>query len=188
LGNSDHPLVADFHFDKKGKRIKMNDASYTKGVKGKALSFSGEGSYVILPYKEIGYNYTVSFWINPSPGNPDNTVLFQSPNAVVKLNQGTTGNLGFSRDGYDFKFNYTLPDNTWSHIMISGTNKGTVLFVNGHVQDSLYRHWIQFNKKDKKRKVETLFFPLKRVGGFKGKIDELKIWNKALSEEAIKNT
>lgn len=189
LGNPDHPLVADFHFDRKRKSVKLNDASYTKGIKGKALSFSGKDSYAVLPYKEIGYDYTVSFWINPSPGNLKNTVLFQSPDAVVKLNQGTTGKLGFSRDGYNFRFNYTVPDNIWTHIVITGTNKGTALFVNGHVQDSLYHKWIQFHDKNKtkKRKVETLFFPLEKIGGFKGKIDELKIWNKSLSMEAIKN-
>jgi hexosaminidase len=187
IGNPDHPLVADFHFNKKGKNVKLKNASYAKGIKGKALSFLGESSYAVFPYKEIGYNYTVSFWINPASGNPDNTVLFQSPNAVVKLNQGATRKLGFSRDGYNFKFNYTLPDNVWTHIVISGTNKGTALFVNGHVQDSLYHHWVHFSKKNKRRKVETLFFPLEKVGGFKGKIDELEIWNIALSMEAIKD-
>jgi hexosaminidase len=182
-------LVADFHFDEKEKGIRTVNASYGRGIKGNALTFTGNGSYATLPYDEIGYDYTISFWVNPSADNKKNVPIFSSENSVVKLKQGNTHYLGFSRDGYNFNFNYEVPTNTWTHIVITGTNKGTSLYVNGKLQDKLYDRWIQFNneRKSKVRKVETLFFPLKSVGGFSGKIDELKVWNKVLSDQQIKD-
>lgn len=188
LGDSAHSLVATFHFDKREKGIEMTgNAVYTKGVKGNALSFPNAGSIVKLPYEEAGYDYTVSFWINLSEDNGDDVPAFLSENAVLKLKQRNTGQLGFSRDGYDFSFNYRVPVDTWTHIVITGTNKGTALYVDGKLQDSLYNKWIQYDDKEKTRmrKMETLFFPLKNIGGFKGKIDELQIWNKVLDSAAI---
>lgn len=186
IGKKDSSLVASFAFDKIDRRVQSHNTTYTTGIKGKALSFSGKSSFGILPYKEIGYDYTVSFWINPS-GNADDAVIFSSPNSIVKLKQGSTGKLGFSRDGYNYDFNYTVPENVWTHIVISGTNKGTSLYVNGKLQTKLYDNWIQFTDKEKTktRKVETLFFPLHKVGSFNGKIDELQIWNKVLTDTEI---
>lgn len=187
LGNTADTLVVDYDFDKKDKNIKTNEVGYVKGANNQALSFFTKNSTAILPYIEIGYNYTVSFWINPDKNNQANATLFSSPNAVVKLKQGNTGCLGFSREGYDFNFNYTVPTNIWTHIVITGTNKGTSLYVNGKLQDKLYDRWIQKNdvKKTKVRKVETLFFPLRKIGGFVGKLDEVKVWNKVLNDKEI---
>jgi hexosaminidase len=187
LSESDAPFTAQFNFDKKDNRIKTIGTVYTPGYSKNALSFSGENSYASLPYTEIGYNYTVSFWVNPAGNNADNAMLFKSPNAIVKLKQHGTGKLGFSREGYDIDFGYALPENSWTHVVITGTNKGTSLYINGKLEKKLYDNWIVFTDKDKTkmRKSETLFFPLQTVGGFKGKLDELQIWNKVLSEEEI---
>ncbi|WP_221452763.1 family 20 glycosylhydrolase [Mucilaginibacter sp. FT3.2] len=189
IGHADQSLVAYFSFDKKDERVQLHQAAYANGIKGNALSFSGKNSFANLPYKEIGYDYTVAFWINPSAHNPDNTIIFKSPNSVVKLRQGSTGKLGFSRDGYDCDFDYSVLPDTWTHIVITGTNKGTSLYVNGKLQKKLYDNFIQFTDKDKtkKHKSETLFFPLQRVGGFSGKIDELQIWNKVLPDNEIED-
>jgi len=180
-------LVAYFSFDNKDKSIQLHQVTYIKGHSGNALYFSGENSTTELPYKEIGYDYTVSFWINPAENNTADAVIFRSANSVVKLKQGNTDNLGFSRDGYNFDFSYHVPENTWTHIVIAGTNKGTSLYVNGQLQKKLYDDFFPATATDKtkKQKVETLFFPLQTVGGFYGKIDELRIWNKVFSDQEI---
>jgi hexosaminidase len=189
IGKSNQSVVACFNFDKRQHDVKLQKAAYAEGMRGKALSFSGKNSFAKLLYKEIGYDYTVSFWINPTGDNPDNAIAFKSANSAIKLRRGNTGKLGFSRDGYDFDFDYTVPENTWTHIVIAGTNKGTSLYVNGKLQKKLYDDFIQFTDKDKTKmiKMETLFFPLQMVGGFNGKIDELKIWDKVLPDIEIEN-
>ena len=187
IGKANDTLIASYNFDVADKRIRLHNTKYVIGYNGRALSFSGKKSFAALPYPEIGYDYTVSFWIDPDAGNAPGSVIFRSENAVVKLKQGKTGNLGFSREGYNYDFGYPVPPNTWTHIVITGTNKGTCLYVNGKPQKSLVNDWIQFadKKKTKMRKSETLFFPLQIMGGFYGRIDELKIWNKILPDKEI---
>jgi len=187
LSKKEAPFTAHFTFDEKDEKITTIGTVYASGYLKNALSFSGENSYAKLPYAEIGYDYTVSFWVNPTDHNADDAVLFKSANAVVKLKQAGTGKLGFSREGYNIDFGYTLPENSWTHVVITGTNKGTSLYINGKLEKKLYDNWMMFTDKDKTkmRKSETLFFPLQTVGGFKGKLDELKIWNKVLSDEEI---
>ncbi|NOW95612.1 family 20 glycosylhydrolase [Mucilaginibacter sp. SG564] len=187
--SADTTFTTRFTFNKPDPKVQLHGATYTQGIKGQALAFLGDKSWATLPYPEIGYNYTISFWINPA-GNPSGDVtLFKGPNSVVKLKQGNTGKLGFSRDGYNLDFDYTLPENVWTHVVISGTNKGTSLYINGQLQKKLYDNWIQFTDKEKTkmRKVETLFFPLQQIGGFHGKIDDLQIWNRVLSDQEIAN-
>ena len=187
--SADTSFVTHFSFDKIDRKVRLHEATYAKGIKGQALAFSGENSLAVLPYPEIGYDYTISFWINPANNPSGDVVLFKGPNSVVKLKQGNTGKLGFSRDDYNFDFDYAVPENVWTHIVISGTNKGTSLYINGQLKKKLYDDWIQFTDKEKTkmRKVETLFFPLHEIGGFRGKIDELQIWNRALSDQEIAN-
>ncbi len=147
---------------------------------GKTLVLAGGSSYVTTPVREIGYNYVVSFDIKPAANNKANAVLFSSPNAVVKLLQQQTGKLGFSREGYDYHFNYTIPVETWTHIEIRGNHTGTSLYVNHQLVEKLEGAKISFpNTKDKMNKVQTLVFPLETIGdkanGFKGEMDNLKV-------------
>lgn len=181
------PATVAFGLDAPSRAVRLHRARYGKGVSARGLRFDGAGSYAVLPHEEIGYDYTVSFWVDPARRNADNALLFQSANAQFKLKQGATGKLGFSRDGYDFTFDYTVPADTWSHIVVTGTNRGTDLYVDGILRDHLDGAWIQFNgeKKERKRLVQTLFFPLRRVGGFRGGLDELKIWSRVLSPREI---
>lgn len=157
----------------------------------KSAFFKGGDSFVQTPLKGIGYDYTVSFWINPDQSNTADAVLFSSTDAVVKLKQQQTNKLGFSRENYHYNFNYSVPADTWTHITITGNNKGTSLYVNGTLVERLEGAMQEFsNTKDKIAKVQTLFFPLQYIGApqgsFKGYMDDLKVYNKLLSAEEIK--
>ncbi|WP_162618712.1 family 20 glycosylhydrolase [Pedobacter yulinensis] len=180
------PYTRRFSFDASEAKVLLNGARLTAGHTKNALSFTGARSFAQLPLAEVGYDYTVSFWINPAQ-NVENAVVFSSPNASIKLKQLKTGKLGFSRDGYDISFDYTLPENAWTMISVSGTSKGTKLYVNGALRQSLYDNWIQYNDKDKTRmrKSETLVFPLQTIGGFSGKLDELQVWNRVLTGREV---
>lgn len=181
IANNDQPIDLDFHPHQ--KNIHLENAAYERAAGANAIRFSGNDSYATLPYTEIGYDYTVSFYINPSEGNTANAAIFTSPNATFKLLQASTGQLGFSRDGYDFNFNYILPVGVWTKVTVTGTNKGTCLYINGVLQDKLQDQWIQYNDKaqTRRRRVQTLFFPLQEAGHFKGSLRQLKIIGRALN-------
>lgn len=147
----------------------------------KPLRLNGGGSYCRMPLREIGYDYTVSFRIKPDSMNKPNAVLFGSDDAVVKLNQQNTGDLGFSREGYDYHFDYTVPPGKWTGIAITGDHTGTSLFVNGTLVQRLDGERIARSAKDTITRVQTLFFPLQRIGdtanAFRGYITDLKVFS-----------
>lgn len=194
IGKDSLVLAYDFQ-DKKIKDRSGNGRNPVKqaGIKlSKAASFKHNSSFIQTPINEIGYNYTVSFTIKPTADNLDNSVIFSSQDAIFKLKQLSTGKLGFSREGYDYSFNYNVPENIWTKITITGNNKGTSLFVNGRLIERLEDNWHTFkNTKDKLAKVQTLVFPLQYIGNtensFRGAIGSLKVFNVILSEEAIKS-
>ncbi|WP_216823451.1 family 20 glycosylhydrolase [Niastella vici] len=163
----------------------FNQKEFPQGV----LSLKGNNSYLRTPVKGIGYGYTVSFFIKPDENNKDNAVLFSSPDAVVKLKQGTTGKLGFSREGYDYTFNYSAPAGKWTHIAITGDNKTTSLYVNGVLCDRLEQGKRLFPNNYKMAVVQTLFFPLQYIGdqhnAVKGSFDDIKVYNHVLQPESI---
>ena len=115
--------------------------------------------------------------------------FFSSPDAVVKLKQQTTGKLGFSRENYDYNFNYTVPDKQWTHIVITGDNKGTSLYVNGVLTEKLEGNRNVFANGKSIAKVQTLFFPLQFIGdksnAFNGLLKDLKVFNSILPPDKI---
>ncbi|TWF40611.1 hexosaminidase [Chitinophaga polysaccharea] len=172
------------HKDNSDSQVKPGKITGAAIRKKDGLHFHGGRSFVQMPVPEIGYDYTVSFSIKPATGNASNTVLFSSPNAVVKLKQQQTGKLGFSREGYDYVFDYVVPENQWTRLAISGDHKGTRLYANDKLVQSLQGQKRNFRgTKDSMLIVQTLFFPLQYIGdtahAFKGVIKDLKVWNNA---------
>jgi hexosaminidase len=184
-------LVVNLPMKGNDKIKKMNYANYVTDGNRKVLNLKDSDSYVKLPYNEIGYNYTVSFKINPSEKNAANAVLFQSNHAIVKLKQGNTPNLGFSREGTDYDFGVAIPENKWTTIAITGDNNSTRLYLNGELAKKLTREKIPTGyKNDSIWVMKTLFFPLNKIGdssnSFIGKMKDLKVFNQILSDTQIK--
>lgn len=157
--------------------------------KEKAIHLMGGESFVTTPFPGIGYGYTVSFAVKPEPGNAPNAILFGSEDAVVTLNQQGTGKLGFSREGYHYNFDYTVPVNEWTNIAIKGNHKGTALYVNGVLKEKLEGAKRTYPNGKQTAKVQTLFFPLQFIGDKKNAaralIRGLKVFNVELSDDAI---
>lgn len=184
------PLVLNFALKGKDKIKEKQYVNYVADGKQKALNLKQKDSYVKLPYEEIGYNYTVSFAINPSENNAANAVLFHSKHATVKLKQGNTSNLGFSHEGKDYDFGISIPENKWTNIAITGDNNSTTLYLNGQLAKKLSREKIPTgHKNDSIWIMKTLFFPLNTIGdgqnSFIGKMKNLKVFNTILSDAQI---
>ena len=147
-----------------------------------------------LPIIEAGYDYRVSFSID-CEAEAKGTVLFESDNAIFYLSTPTTGQMGFSRDGYLNTFNYTLPSQGHVDIRIEGTNKETRLYVNNrhiqtlatrevyaikpsdqlhHMPGALYEP-VVFVPSSKMFYVPTLVFPLQRTGNYRSQVMNLKV-------------
>jgi len=187
-------LVINYAMNGADTMISLHNASYITEGNSSSLYFKNRNSYAELPVNEIGYNYTVSFSLFPAANNTADAILFQSNHAVVKLQQGNTSYIGFSREGKHYDFGIEIPKNEWSSVAITGDNNSTSLYLNGKLVKKLSREKIRINdKNDSIWIMKTLFFPLKIIGdknnSFTGKIKNLKVFNQMLTPaqiEAIK--
>jgi hexosaminidase len=146
----------------------------------KGLHIMPGKTYAPIPFTEIGYDYKVTFTIWPETNNPPDAVLFASPHAIVKLRQGKSNLLGFSREGYDYQFDYRVPVGQWTTLTIAGDHTGTSLYAGDSLIQRLGGMRLGFpGVKDSITKVQTLVFPLKRMSdslhSFHGYIRDVKV-------------
>lgn len=128
-------------------------------------------------YKEIGYNYTVSFDLEGAD-EERGTVLLSSPDAEFYLSDPIKGMLGFSRDGYLYTFNYRVKKGEKVHITVCGDSRSTHLYINGKLRDDLNIMKMLFNEgKSAMYYMQTLVFPLEKTGNYKSKISNFEVYN-----------
>lgn len=157
----------------------VNLLARVKGVKGEVLNVEKLEPGQTLPLEDIGYGYSVEFDLKAGK-NPKGAKLFSSKNAVFYLSDPKNGKLGFSRDGYDYNFDYVVPTGKSVFIKVEGTNKYTSLYVDGKLVEKLdVKTQMLLDKGSNKhlKLVQTLVFPLETVGKFNGTISNLKVFN-----------
>ncbi|MCH5255985.1 MAG: family 20 glycosylhydrolase [Lachnospiraceae bacterium] len=136
-----------------------------------AISLKGNSSYVETGYMGgngngygIGGEYSISFEVYKQ-GNMDvayeEQILFETDSAYAqtafKAVQTGSGKVGFSREGRDYSFDYTLPEDEWVTLTIRGSQNQTGLYVNGKLVDML-------GNAEPFDEYATFVFPLERIG------------------------
>lgn len=149
-----------------------------------------------LAAEEIGYDYAVSFTIDPREEKPG-TVLLRSTHAVFYLADPVKGLLGFEREGCLNTFDYRLKPGRRVTLTIEGNNRATRLLVDGQLQQELgpvtlyavqpgdranYQvpgasPWqpVVYAPKAKMHYQRTLVFPLRHAGQFGSSITDLRV-------------
>ena len=89
--------------------------------------------------------------------------------------QGDTGKVGFSREEYDFSFNYTLPVNEWVELEFKNQQNVIELYVNGSLVDTLGDD----ERIEGRPMIATCMFPMAKVGSetdaFVGYVDDVRL-------------
>jgi hypothetical protein len=200
-GSAPAGLVAAYSFDE-GAGTSASDASgnghvgtiagatWSAGRFGNALSFNGTNSMVSIADAndlDLGTTMTLSAWVNPAVLSDWRTVILKErPNGLsyaLYAHNGArpaayinTGGADISADG-----SQSLPVNTWSHIAATYDGAMLRLYVNGSQVGS------QAVTGNMVASASSL-----RIGGntvwnefFSGLIDEVRIYNRALSAAEI---
>jgi hypothetical protein len=204
---SDEGLVAEWHFDEgSGSVLKdssgngydgvIHGATWVEGKYGGALSFDGVNDYVDIPDWDwaTNMNYVVMAWVKTTDidyqsqgwrvGAP---ILGDSANSVrgeIGLDNGKISYDYYNGIGHEVNGISTVADGSWHFLVWVNHDDDTIdLYVdsicetcsatNGPVDD------------------ETIFV-VREIGRgysdfFKGNIDEVRIYNRALSAEEIKS-
>ncbi len=160
----------------------VNGVAWGEGKYGKGLVFNGN-SYVDLKYDDINGDWTVGMWVKRENSGASNAALIAGTAGEIKLEQWeNTGKVGLTAYGQrDDTFNYTAPIGEWVHLAFVSANGGTTLYVNGAEQDRINA---------------TIGGPVSRIGAnykdglsdrgyMKGSIDDLQVYNRALSAEEV---
>ena len=169
----------------------VSNTAWTTGKFGQALSFNGTSSWVTVNNAtslNLSNRMTLEVWVYPTTTSGWRTVIMREPNANYYLdssNGSFTGagpsagvNNGSNQDVYGSS---SLPLNTWSHL--AATWDGTTLRV--------YVNGAQVASKAIGQAIVATTSPL-HIGGnsnwgeyFAGKIDEVRVYNRALSQAEI---
>ncbi|WP_175631936.1 NPCBM/NEW2 domain-containing protein [Virgibacillus siamensis] len=144
------------------------------GRYGRAAVFDGSSDRISTELLSKGFPWSTSMWVKLDDKQSEEVIL-ESADGALKLSQKETHRIGFSREGYDFSFDYSLPVGQWVHLALTGTPEGTSLYVNGELRDTTNR---------------TLVLPLSTIGSktksFKGRLDDFRVYNRSLNRNEIK--
>ncbi len=131
--------------------------------------------------KAIGWTqdggWTVEFDLTLDGGQPKDATAFDDGFTQVKVNQGNSGHLGFSRDGYDFTFNWYVSQKELHHVKLSGDPKGVSLWADGRFRQRLEGGRRTFrNSAATTPLLQTMHFPLVQTPDrFRGKIENFTV-------------
>ena len=170
-------------------------ATWTDGKFGKALSFDGVDDYVSVPYSANLYvpnEVTLTAWIYPrNPSGSWQTIIAHSPTAgqynYWLYLEANALKLSVYSDTYpDLIVTNAIPTaNTWYYIVVTAIKGSTVkVYVNGVLVGT------GTAKTDFWTGGYLTIGDLRPGRGifFNGTIDEVRIYNRALSEEEIKSS
>lgn len=160
--------------------------SYSPGVYVQSAKFDGS-NYIDVPFNMTDYNpLTVSAWVKPTDTSTRNAILEgnDGTNEAIFRTDTQERLAFFTYDGspYGVTKTGTVPTDKWSHVV--GTYDGL----------SGYKVYINGSKEDED--TDTTFIKPsinqdigRRAGSndryFNGKIDDLRIYNEALSEKEV---
>jgi uncharacterized repeat protein (TIGR02543 family) len=156
------------------------DLSYDTGFVDTGFSFDGLQDYFVVSGPSLNVPWTVVAWVNRQDSQKNGAALMSNETGAIKIEQaGTAPKLGLTRYGVgDWSFTYSAPLNRWTHLAFVATTGSTRLYVNGQLEDTL---------------PNTIVLPVARIGIgkdagfdlFHGALDELLVFNRALSTEEI---
>ena len=204
---NDTGLVAEFSFNEgsgsvafdssnRGNTGAVEGATWASGRYGSALTFDGTSDLVLVPNSEslgLGTGMTLEAWIRPQATSDWSTVIMkETPNGLAYSLYASTpyggGGTWIHPDGsgdVSASRGTKLPLNTWSHVAATYDGKYLRYYENGNLRATT------LISKTTARSIIASDGALK-IGGnsvwgewFKGQIDEVRVYNRALSKSEI---
>ena len=167
-------------------------ASWTTGVKGSAFNFDGMYNHVYapdIPSLDITNEMTVELWFKP-------TGQGSVPGHVMLVRKAEAYGVVYSSDNYglDLRFGDTwyldratgqFPYNVWHHLAVtfSLSENKIKIYKNGNLIDTIDHNWQPNSVNDDPLGIGLYYYGY----AFQGAIDEVRIYDRALSAGEIEN-
>jgi photosystem II stability/assembly factor-like uncharacterized protein len=157
-------------------------------IPGKSIALDGSGDYAVTTGDLLNLNsntVSITAWIKRNGAQSDfaGIVFARGGNTTAGLSI-TSGNglrYHWNNAGYGFNPNLTVPDNTWTFVALVISPTSATIYMNGKGTTS--------NTTLSAEEFDTAVrMGSDATGGrdFKGQIDEVTIWNKALTQNEIR--
>ena len=179
---------AEYSFDngladasKNGRDLK---AGKNATVESGKLNLAGGASYVESPLDKIGTGTNLSFDIELTRPACPGDILFEAdaPYGTLDIRVMDNGKLGFTRELYNYYFDYKLPVGKKVHVEIVTATQKTTLKVDGEtIGEAAGSFYNEFAKRVTKDGIgnSTFTLPLQRIGsqtrGIAAEIDNIKV-------------
>ena len=126
----------------------------------KSFKLKGGKSYVRLPRdNSFAPDYKITFTVRRAAAGKGEEILFSAPCGAFKAVQKETGKVGFTRDSWDFSFDYTLPVGKTVELVVEARGRNVTLYADGKKIGAPVRH-----KFPESHKISTLVFPMLMIG------------------------
>lgn len=153
-------------------------------VENGKLNLAGGTSYVESPLDKIGTGTSLSFDIELTRPACPGDILFEAdaPYGTLDIRVMDNGKLGFTRELYNYYFDYKLPVGKKVHVEIVTATQKTTLKVDGEtIGEATGSFYNEFAKRVTKDGIgnSTFTLPLQRIGsktrGIAAEIDSIKV-------------
>jgi hypothetical protein len=164
-----------------------NEFTYTAGKQGLAFQFDGTTSYLAVPgAASLSPPWTVGMWVKRQNAPGTGAALMGDGTYELKLEQyNGTHQVGLTQFGTgDYSFGYIVPAGVWTHLFFVGTSTGTSLYVNG-----ILRSTLQTSMPLPRAYIGAGYVSStgQLVDYMLGSLDEILLFNRALSATEIRN-
>ena len=155
---------------------------------GKCLQFNGGAEYVVYQTnqspKHPKNSITISAWIKSNNISSEQTIISRNGPYIIRINGSKMRFCLFTTDGWIFKQGQNLlKNNTWYHIVLTYDNFLLKGYINGILD-------INSPKSGNFGSYNNLYFgkpvPIGEDFPFNGLLDEVRIYDMALSSSQIK--
>lgn len=193
--DSETGLVLDYDFAnvKEGKVYDASGNGYNGNISDAKIKEEAGTAWLQLngdtevqtELRSMDYPYTVQFELRlAKEGNGDGEIyIFDGRDGRLSIND--KGNLQINRSYFTQNFGYQIPTDKPVQMTIVGTQQVTKLYIDGKLEKTLLR--TTNSETDYEHLLSTFVFPLSSIGkGIEGELANLKVYNKALSPEKIK--
>src|SRR5207253_10979035 len=176
---------------------------WTPGKVGNALQFNAtdNGNGNDDPRVTIGRTFdvstlpfTLSAWVNPVNFADWRAILSKRDSFQAETMRfdwelhKDTGTVYLDRYGVIVNFTYSPPTNTWTHLTIVATSTGTKLYVNGILTQQVFAAFSLGSGSTSNTAIGgTGEGPGGNNDPFNGLIDEVRAYNRALSDSEIQD-
>lgn len=173
---ANYPMDATKDISNNSYHLKdTNNASIEAIDYKNALLLNGGESYISSPLTTIGLGNDLRVKVKRTSSSKEEQILFESSYGSIKAVQKDTGCVGFSRENFNYSFNYELPINEWIELEFKNVLQKTELYVNGTLVDTLG----DGEKVEGRPLLATMMIPFERVGSktnaFIGYVDDFRL-------------